>query len=258
MTDHISVERNGGILHIRMNRPEKKNALTRAMYATMADALTAAEDDLSVGVVLFSGSGGNFTAGNDLKDFRELPPNQGEEPSVFRFMKALARADVPIMAAVDGVAIGIGVTMLLHCDLVFCGEITRFQMPFVDLGLVPEAGSTYLLPKLMGHSQAAELILMAKPFDALRAKDLGLVNRICPAAILVETALSTAGVMAAKPPRTLRLAKSMLKQDRETVLARIDSEGQIFAECLRSPECAEALTAFAEKRKPDFSKCHTK
>ncbi len=254
MTDHISVEQDGAILHIRMNRPEKKNALTRAMYATMADALSAAEDDLSIGVVLFSGSGGNFTAGNDLKDFMEAPP-QDEEPPVFRFMKALAGANVPVMAAVDGVAIGIGVTMLLHCDLVFCGEITRFQMPFVDLGLVPEAGSTYLLPKLMGHAQAAELILLAKPFDGLRAKDLGLVNRICPAAILVETALSTARVMAAKPPRTLRLAKSMLKQDRDTVLARIDSEGQTFAKCLGSPECAEALAAFMEKRKPDFSKC---
>ena len=165
MTDHVIIERADRVLRVRLNRPEKKNALTEAMYAAMANAIEAAEHDDSLRVLLFTGTEGCFTAGNDLGDFLERPPH-GKTAPVFRFVTALARSTLPMIAAVDGVAIGVGTTLLLHCDYVLATPGARFHMPFVDLGLVPEAGSTYLLPRLLGHAKAAELLLLTRPFHS--------------------------------------------------------------------------------------------
>ncbi len=240
------------VVQIRFNRPDKKNAITTAMYDAMADALEAAERDRSVRAVLFLGGAGCFTAGNDLNDFRERPPSDEGSPA-FRFIKALARATVPLIAAVDGVAIGIGTTMLLHCDVVLASEAARFQMPFVNLGLVPEAGSTYLLPRMLGHARAADLVLRARPFDAATAMELGFVTEICPAAEIEATALAIARDIAAKPPAAMRRTKALLKSDRAAVEARIGAEVAEYAERLASAELKEAVAAFLEKREPDFS-----
>jgi enoyl-CoA hydratase/carnithine racemase len=243
------------VVRVRFNRPDKKNAITTAMYDAMAGVLESAERDRSVRAVVLLGGAGCFTAGNDLNDFRERPPSDEASPA-FRFIKALARATVPLIAAVDGVAIGIGTTMLLHCDVVLASEQARFQMPFVNLGLVPEAGSTYLLPKMLGHARAADLVLRARPFDAATAKDLGIVTEICPAAEIEATARAIARDMAAKPPAAMRRAKALLKSDLAAVEACIDAEVAEYAERLASAELKEVIAAFLEKRAPDFSNCN--
>lgn len=222
------------------------------MYAAMAEAVANAERDLSVGTILFLGSEGCFTSGNDLGDFQQSPPRDKAAP-VYQFILALARSSVPIVAAVDGLAIGIGTTLLLHCDMAFASPGARFQMPFVNLGLLPEAGSTYLLPKLMGHTRAAELILSCRPINGRDALELGLINETCEASQLEQTATQAAEDIARKPPRTLRRAKALLKHDRLEVERQIHAEILEFSECLDSPETEEALSAFAEKRPPDFS-----
>lgn len=252
MTEDIRIERAERILEVRFNRPQKKNALTEAMYAALADALEAAEADSEVRALLLLGSEGCFTAGNDLNDFLERPPNRRTAP-VFRFITGLARATVPLIAAVDGVAIGIGTTLLLHCDYVLASPEAVFRMPFVDLGLLPEAGSSYLLPRLLGHAKAAELVLLARPFDAETARELGFVNALCPAGELEARAREAAREIAAKPPVAVRRAKALLKWDRRAVEERIDAEALEFAERLESAELKEAVDAFLEKRKPDFS-----
>ncbi|MGJ8563066.1 MAG: enoyl-CoA hydratase [Alphaproteobacteria bacterium] len=252
MDQHIAICQDNHILTIRMNRPDKKNALTAAMYMQKAEAVERAETDMSVRTIVFLGSTGCFTAGNDLKDFPDMPPRDKAAP-VYRFIIALARSTVPIVAAVDGLAIGIGTTMLLHCDMAFATEKARFQLPFINLGLSPEAGATYLLPKLLSHTKASELIMTCRPFYGVEAHSLGLVNQVCAADALEEKAMNAAADIALKPPRTLRRAKALLKHDRMDVERQIGAEILEFSECLDSAESKEALSAFAGKRKPDFS-----
>lgn len=252
MAQDVEIIRQDHLVQIRLNRPSKKNALSNAMYAAMAEAVENAENDLSIRAILFLGSGGCFTSGNDLADFRKTPPRDKAAP-VYRFILALTRSTVPMIVAVDGLAIGIGTTMLLHCDMAFATARARFQLPFVNLGLLPEAGSTYLLPKLLGHTKAAELILTCRPFDGEEALDLGLINRVCEAPELEDIALRAAREIALKPPKVLRRAKALLKHDRLEVERQVHAEILEFSECLSSEETHEALNAFAEKRQPVFS-----
>jgi enoyl-CoA hydratase/carnithine racemase len=254
MTDLIRVDTDERITRIQLNRPEKKNALTQAMYVALVEAIAAAEADPAVRVLLVHGSESAFTAGNDIGDFLAGFP-MGEESPVRRFLHALALAPKPVVAAVNGAAVGVGTTMLLHCDLVYCGRGARFQLPFVNLGLVPEAGSSYLLPAIMGHRHAAKLLLLGEPFGAEEAHAAGIVNRVVPDGDVLETALQAARTLAAKPPAALRIAKSLLKgRQWETLRAVMDEEAAHFAERLRSPEASEALQAFVERRQPDFSR----
>ncbi len=254
MTSSIVIARSESTLHIQINRPAKKNALTHDMYEAMAEAITKAETDMLIGCIVITGCQGNFTAGNDLKDFQARPPKDETAPA-FQFILSLAKSTVPIIAAVDGVAIGIGVTMLLHCDKVFVSKEAYLQLPFVDLGLTPEAGSSYLLPKIMGHALASELLIGAKSFTGARAVELGIANEICEGDALKATAMAYAKEIAAKPPRAIRASKALMKSDREMVVAQIRKEVTEFIDRLQSGECAEALAAFLEKRPADFTKC---
>ena len=237
-----------GIARIRFDRPEKKNALTAAMYAEAADALRAADADPATHVILFSGAGDAFTGGNDLADFMADPPRDEDAP-VFRFLRALAATQTVLMAAVHGVAVGIGTTMLLHCDLVLAAEGTRFAMPFVNLGLVPEAASSLLLPRQAGYHRAAEMLLLGEPFDAATALAAGLVNRVVPADTLDDAADALARAVASRPSEALRLTKRLLRAPEEPVTDRIRREGAVFAERLSSPEMAAAVAAFFDRRR---------
>ncbi|MCS6844756.1 MAG: enoyl-CoA hydratase [Caldilineales bacterium] len=254
MTHHILTHQQDGILRIQFNRPEKKNAITLAMYEAMTAALGQAEADPQVRVVLFTGSDDCYTAGNDLKDFLESPPT-GRDSPVFRFLKALIAAEKPVMAAVQGIAVGIGTTMLLHCDLVYAGATARFQFPFVNLALTPEAGSSLLLPQLVGHRRAAELLMLGEMFDAETARTLGLVNAVYPPEALADAAWQVARRLAAKPPASVRLTKRLLKR---AVLPALEEamaeEGKHFLTRLRSEEAREAMQAILERRAPDFSR----
>jgi enoyl-CoA hydratase/carnithine racemase len=252
--DEVRTERVGGVLRIQLNRPEKKNALNLAMYEALAGALAAAESDPAVRALLLHGAGGAFTAGNDVKDFLRAPALGGDHPAV-RFIRAVAGAPKPIVAAVSGPVVGIGTTMLAHCDLVFAAEDARFHLPFVDLGLCPEMAASYLFPALMGHPRAAELMLLAEPFGAAKAREYGLVNEVVPGDRLLAVAGAAAEKLARKPPAALRVTKSLLKRaPRAAVEAAVQEELTRFAERLASPEAREALTAFLEKRPPDFSR----
>lgn len=240
------------IMTIVMNRPEKKNALTIGMYAAMTEALAEAEKDRAVRVVLLAGEGGNFTSGNDLGDFVQTPP-QDESSPVFRFMREISAAEKPIVAAVSGLAVGIGTTMLLHCDLVYAGESSKFLMPFANLGLCPEAASSYLLPKLVGYQRAAELLLLGEPFGAAKGKEIGLVNDVYPDDQVLDRALEKANRLATQPQASVRLTKRMMKKgEAEIVRQTISEEARLLMERLNSPEGKEAFRAFFEKRKPDF------
>ncbi len=254
MSDDILIETNEAILTIRVNRPERKNALTADMYAAMADALETAAGDSSANVAVILGSEGVFTAGNDIKDFLNDPPH-GEAAPVHRFISFLAQTDMPLVAAVDGPAIGIGTTMLLHCDFVHVTARAHLQMPFVDLALVPEAGSSFLAPRLLGHAKAAELLMLGQPFDGAEAVRLGIANRLCTPEELEPAAMATARALAAKPPAALRATKSLLRQSERQLEAAMQREGDAFAKGLSSAEAKEAFAAFLEKRKPDFSSC---
>lgn len=241
------------ILTIRMNRPEKKNALTRAMYVAMTDAVHQAEQDAGVRVILLTGGDDSFTAGNDIADFAAASP--GEAPVAIEYLRTLAAAKKPVIAAVAGFAIGIGATMLLHCDLVYAAETSRFQFPFVSLGLCPEAGSSLILPMMMGHQRAAELLLLGEPFGAGIARELGLVNRVLGPHELMPAALERGHQLAEKPPASLRTTKMLLKSGtREAVAAALERETEQFAALLHGPEAKEAMSAFLERRKPDFSR----
>lgn len=252
--NQIRSEQSDGILTLRINRPDKKNALNLAMYKALADSLTEADSDDAVRVILICGSDDCFTSGNDLADFLAEPPTGPESP-VMQFLTAISEARKPIVAAVNGLAVGIGVTMLLHCDLVYAGNSATFQMPFVNLGLCPEAGSTLLLPRIMGHQRAAELLLLGEPFSADKAYSLGIVTALCPDSDLLTTARNKALQLAAQPAAAVRLAKNLLKRDYATALKKtIAEEGAQFIACLKSPEATEALQAFMQRRKPDFSK----
>jgi enoyl-CoA hydratase/carnithine racemase len=243
-----------GICRIEFNRPGKKNAITSAMYGALADALVTAENDATVRVILFSGAGGIFTAGNDLEDFLKQPP-AGESSPVFRFMEALRNAGKPVVAAVGGAAIGIGTTMLLHCDLVYAAKNAKFSLPFVQLGLCPEFGSSLLLPLLAGHQRAAEKLMLGEAFSAQEASELGLVNRVLEDEALMDFAQTQAAKLAALPASALRETKRLMKRVQgDAVSAQMADEGAQFRRMLGSPEAKEAFTAFFEKRKPDFSR----
>lgn len=253
MPDHINAEVHDRILTIRMDRPEKKNALTGAMYSAMTEALRRADSDSMVRVVLITGSENCFTAGNDLADFAAAKPGQ-PAPAV-RYLETLAAATKPVVAAVSGVAIGIGTTMLLHCDLVYAAAGARFQLPFVNLGLCPEAASSLLLPWRMGHHRAAELLFFGEPFSADAARDLGLVNQVLADAELAASTLTKARQLAEKPPAALRATKRLLKSaPAEAVKQAMARELEQFAALLQAGEAKEAMAAFLERRKPDFSR----
>lgn len=254
MTEHVITEVNDRILTVRINRMDRKNALTHDMYTAFGDALEQARDDANIRCVLFTGSAECFTAGNDLSDFAKGLPGAFQETPVGRFLLLLVEATKPVVASVNGAAVGIGTTMLLHCDMVFAGNNTRFQMPFAPLGLCPEGGSSLLLPAWIGRVRAAELLLLGGAFTADDAYRLGIINRVCDPAETEAQALEACKQLAAQAPAAIRAAKDLLsratrEQLRETML----NEGELFAQRLKSPEAAEAFRAFIEKRKPDFS-----
>ena len=254
MSAHVLTETRERVARIELKRPDKKNALTVEMYQAMADALRAAEADPQVRVGLIHGQPDCFSAGNDLKDFLERPPHAERSP-VFQFLQAISTATKPLIAAVGGPAVGIGTTMLLHCDLVYATPQARFQLPFVPLGLVPEAGSSLLLPLLAGYHRAAELLLLGQPFSADKALAAGIVTEVVPAEELLEYAQDAAAAVAALPPESVRLTKALMKKrDAADVSARMAEEGRLFLERVGSPEAKEAMAAFFEKRKPDFSR----
>ena len=243
-----------GILRIGINRPEKLNAINRQMYSDIAAALRRAEQDDSIRVVLIHGSATCFTSGNDLRDFAQDPPT-GEDSPVFQFLAAISQASKPLVAAVNGPAIGVGTTMLLHCDLVYAGENAKFQTPFVNLGLCPEAASSLLLPQLAGYQRAAEMLLLGQPFSATKAYEAGLVNGVFPGNKVFQHALSQVQLLAKQPPAGVRLAKKLMKQNSfAAVPVVMAEEGRCFVERLSSPEAAEALGAFFEGRPADFSR----
>jgi enoyl-CoA hydratase/carnithine racemase len=251
MSDIIT-ERSGNILRIQLNRPEKKNAMTSAMYITMADLLNDTAKDDQVRVVLWHGAGDSFSAGNDIEDFQKNPPGADESPQA-RLIEALINFDKPIVAAVQGAAIGGGTTMLTHCDFVVAGESAKFQMPFVNLALVPEFGSSYSVPARIGYLRAAELILLGSRFDAKRAAELGLVTRVVPDQELLDTATKTASALAEKPPGALQACKRLMRSSiREQLERAIKLENEEFSQRARSAEAKEAFAAFLEKRKPNF------
>ena len=252
--DDIVTEHSEGILRVELNRPAKKNAMTSGMYATLADIFNAAAKDESVRVVLWHGAGDAFTAGNDIKDFLENPPGTEESPQS-RLMHALLDFDKPLIAAVHGAAVGGGTTMLLHCDFVYAAENTRFQTPFINLALLPEFGSSNLLPLAIGHKRAAELILLGFPFGAKRAQELGLVTQVVSDEDLLSVATETARNLVAKPADALQASKRLLKRSfRDQISAAMEAENEAFSRQTRSEEAKEAFTAFLEKRPPDFSK----
>jgi enoyl-CoA hydratase/carnithine racemase len=243
-----------GVATIEIARPEKKNALTIAMYEAMAGALRAAREDAAIRAVLISGQPGIFTSGNDLEDFVQRPP-QGMDTPVFHFMRALMDCDKPVVAAVTGAAIGIGTTMLLHCDFVYVSDEARLAMPFVSLGLVPEFAASLLVPQTMGLRRAAERLLLGDPFTGEQAVECGLANAVLPAAEVLPYARRIAERFNALPPGAVREAKRLMREpQRAATLQVIETEGALFAQRLRSPEAVEAFQAFFEKRKPDFSK----
>ena len=234
-------------MHIRMARPAKRNALTVAMYAAMADAMACAEADPDTRVVIFSGEGVGFCAGNDLSDFMANAP-RGEDPPVQRFIRALAGASRVLIAAVQGRAVGIGTTMLLHCDFVLAEPDAILQMPFVDLALVPEAGSSLLVPNLVGQRRAAELLLLGEPVDAARAAELGLVNRVVEAGTALAEARALAARLAAKPAGALLATKALMKSRTRDVAGRIAEENTAFAAQLQSAEMRQTVQAFFQSR----------
>lgn len=253
MTDNVVAAVQDRIATIRINRPDKKNALTRAMYIAMTEAIRSAGGDPRVRVILLTGSDDCFTAGNDIADFANAKP--GEAPVAIEYLRTLAQAAKPVIAAVTGVAIGIGTTMLLHCDLVYTTDDARFQLPFVNLGLCPEAASSLILPAMAGYHRAAELILFGEPFGAEAAFQLGLVNRIIPAHELMPAAMERARQLAEKPPAALKATRMLLKSGaRDAIAHAMDRETEQFAALLQGPEAKEAMAAFLQRRKPDFSK----
>ena len=248
----IITERSGHILRIQLNRPEKKNAMTVAMYITLADLFNAAAKDDQTRVVLWHGAGDSFSAGNDIQDFLKNPPGPGKSPQA-KLIDALINFDKPIVAAVQGAAIGGGTTVLTHCDFVFAAENAKFRLPFVDLAVVPEFGTSYSVPARIGYLRAAELVLLGLPFDAKRAAELGLVTRVVADQQLLGTATAAAQQLAAKPPAALQSCKRLMRSATRELLERaVKFENEEFAARVRSAEAKEAFTAFIEKRKPNF------
>jgi enoyl-CoA hydratase/carnithine racemase len=249
----ILTSKEKGIITITFNRPGKKNAITAAMYQAMADALKDAEGDHSVRVIVITGSSEIFTAGNDLDDFLNNPA-QGDDTPVSRFMRQLSGASKPVIAAIFGSAIGIGSTLLLHCDLVYAADNARFSLPFARLGLCPEFSSSLLLPQMVGHHRAAEKLMLGEFFSAEEACGMGLVNRVLPADELTSFVRAQAEKLSALPATSLRTTKRLMKGNQAQVEAKMREEGRLFGELLLSREAKEAFSAFLEKRKPDFTK----
>ncbi len=248
----ILIHTDAGVSTITFNRLDKKNALTEAMYSALAEAMQQAATDDAVRVLVIQGDASVFTAGNDIKDFLEHPPTSTDAP-VFRFLRQLVSFPKPLIAAVAGPAVGVGTTMLFHCDLVYAGDNAAFAMPFVNLGLCPEAGSSLLAPQLVGHQRAAELLLLGEPFLAETARDLGLVNRITAPTEVNELAGAQARRLASKPMSSLLETKRLLKQGQQAaLLERVAEEAAVFARMLGEPAAREAFTAFMEKRPPQF------
>ena len=251
MNDHVQVNNEGGVLSLRLARPERRNAITVAMYAAMADAVESAAHDNSIRVITISGEGEDFTAGNDLADFLQAmpPPGAGADIPVWRILRALAKNTVPLVAAVQGNAVGIGTTMLLHCDLVLVEDGAHLVMPFVDLGLVPEAASSLILPRLAGRRTAARHLLLGEPIDAARALALGIASHVVPVGKLAERLDSMVAALLAKPAEALRLTQALLRREQEgELLERMALENSHFAERLTSDEVRDAITAFFAAR----------
>jgi len=254
MSEHIITETRDRVLRIELHRPDKKNAITVAMYEAMAVALERAGTDPGVRVILIHGQPEVFTSGNDIVDFLNLPPGGADSP-VFRFLTLISQSDKPVIAAVTGVAVGIGTTMLPHCDYVVAGESAQLSAPFVNLGLCPEGGSSLLLPLAVGYLRAAELLLFGEAIGAAQAREWGLVNRVVADEQAIPQGWARALALAAKPPAALRTSKSLLKRRLEPlVLHTMREEGLSFAQLLGSPEAKEAFAAFLAKRPADFSR----
>ena len=252
MTQEILIHEADGVLELRFNRPEKKNAITGAMYGALTAALADAAARPAVRAVLLAGEGDIFTAGNDIKDFLAMPAGlDGAPPG--QFIRALATFGKPLVAAVHGPAIGIGTTLLLHCDLVYASPEASLSVPFVDLGLVPEAGSSILLPSRVGYARAAALLMLGEPMDAEAACAAGLVTALVPAEALREHARAKARKLAAKPPAALAATRALMRGDPGALLAQMDRESAAFSQALGGVEAREAFTAFLERRAPDFS-----
>ena len=253
MSEHIQTEIRTRVMTIRFNRREKKNAITQAMYLELVDTLDAAATTSEVRVVVLAGAPDAFSAGNDMQDFLSTPPEDDHAP-VGSFMRALATFPKPLVAAVNGIAVGIGVTMLLHCDLVYVGHNVRLQLPFVNIGLCPEFAATYLLPRLMGYARASELILTGAPFGAEQALDLGLVNDVLPDSEVEKHAETMATRLAEQPPNAVRVAKRLLRGwTANTFEEAMRVEFKEMVPMLTMPEAQEAMNAFIQKRRPDFS-----
>ncbi|WP_313075652.1 enoyl-CoA hydratase [Melaminivora sp.] len=260
-TQDILVHTEDGVATITFNRVDKKNSITEAMYAAMADALTAAEAEAAVRCVVFQGDMAIFSAGNDIADFLQqsaqgAPQADAGERPVWRFLHALAAFPKPLIAAVCGPAVGIGTTLLLHCDLVYAGDNAAFSLPFVNLGLCPEAASSLLLPQMLGYHRAAEALLLGEPFLAEAALEVGLVNRVVPPAECNLLAQAQAKKLAAKPLSALIETKRLMKAGQAAaVRERMREEGASFARLMAGPAAREAFSAFMQKRHPDFSRC---
>lgn len=253
--NEILAHAEAGVLTLTLNRVERKNSLNVAMYALLADAIEQAAQDAATRVVLIQGHETVFSAGNDIQDFLQNPP-AGMDSPVFRFLRGIATFPKPLLAAVCGPAVGVGTTLLLHCDLVYAGDNAAFSMPFVNLGLCPEAASSLLVPRMFGYHRAAEALLMGEPFFAEAALEVGLVNRVVPPSEANALAQAQARKLAAKPLSSLIETKRLMKgPQQEVVLRRMAEEGASFGRMLREPAALEAMNAFMQKRKPDFSQC---
>ncbi|WP_350332976.1 crotonase/enoyl-CoA hydratase family protein [Coralliovum pocilloporae] len=253
MTDFITVEDRDRVRTVRFNRPDKKNAITAAMYASLAGAIETADDDPDVRAIAFLGTEGCFTAGNDILDFLSIAQGgDGLGADVLRFLHALASSQTPLVAGVDGIAIGVGTTMLFHCDMALATDRALFKTPFLDLGLVPEAASTLLFPKRMGYARAFEMLCLGEAVGPERAVETGFINRIVAADTLETETRALAERIAARPPSALRLSRQMMRADTPQIHARIDEEADHFKSCLSSEEATEAFMAFTQKRKPNF------
>ncbi len=245
----ILISNDGPVRKIRLNRPEKKNALTLAMYEAMAAAIEDASSDASVRCVLLAGAPEVFCAGNDLNDFVAMARSGALGTPIVRFLHALARCEKPLVAAVSGAAVGVGATMLLHCDQVIAADNAVLLTPFVSLGLLPEAGSSLIAPRLMGHARAFSLLVMGKPLSAMEAKDAGIVNAVVPAAELDAHALTAARDIAALPPESVTLARRLMRGSSEEIVARIDEEVEAFKTRLGAPEAKAAFAAFLSRKR---------
>jgi enoyl-CoA hydratase/carnithine racemase len=253
MANEVVLTNTDGLLEIRLNRPEKKNALTREMYDMVCAALETADTDSSIRVALLTGTGDTFTSGNDIKDFQAHGASRASRGGS-RFLPVISSVQKPLIGAVNGAAVGVGATMLLHCDLIVAARSARFIMPFTSLALIPEAASTLLVPRLLGHQRASALLLLGEPLDAVTALEWGLVNRVVDDSMLMETARDIGRRLAALPAEAVRLTKRLMRHGEPTVAARIKEEMEIFGDQLDSAEAQEAFAAFMEKRKPDFSR----